>query len=371
MKKHHFLTVLSVLLSISASAGPPPPPPPPPGSGTLLKVRKPARKKLPFLSEVQAGTGSFYAKALLRKTQRAQKRQAVKTKALSNLFKRFFKVRDAHRQFLVQHSPSGPYPPKILKKTINHAISNGIKPQEIVVAFDFDGTLSTDNPRRAPGKINTMLRGGEALKTLLEDLKAKGVHLVIDTAAKPGGMIGIQAQVGQYGIRDIFSLESAHESRIPPIKEKTSQGEKIYISNNIISGESGYDKSAYLFTYIAKKKITPKIVIFLDDAAINVLTMSHFFKEYMPATIFVGMHVPQAREKTERDFYNSLIQGKNFYTYFDRGHVSIEDPFQVQEIADQILRGFSSLPREREPNENMMSAQVAWKIWARKNLASS
>jgi hypothetical protein len=109
-------------------------------------------------------------------------------------------------------------------------------------------------------------------------------------------MLSIQTQVNQGGIGEFFSLEGTflNASKIPSLDPVVPGGERVFIAGNIISGEGGYDKPGYLDKYIAVKHIDAKLVILLDDGAVNILNMMDHYKDPRRSAIqFIGFHVPQ------------------------------------------------------------------------------
>ncbi len=183
-----------------------------------------------------------------------------------------------------------PYsPPALIRAIIDQKIRQGIPANQIVVAFDWDGTVT--------GKKGMMacVRWDRIMKENLAHLKTLGVHLVVVTAAKRNGIPSVMASSKFLKLTNFFGTGTeqvpANADQVPLMGE-TSSHERVYAWGNIISGESGYDKYSYLKIYMTTHNIIPRIVIFLDDAAHNVCEMRTLFKTDAPGVQYVGIHVP-------------------------------------------------------------------------------
>lgn len=182
-------------------------------------------------------------------------------------------------------------PPALIWKIVEQKIKEGMNPQDIVVVFDWDGTII--GKKGDAHNLQTGIRWERPMFEALDKLQKAGVNLVIDTASKRSGIYSILIKSQEVGLLKFFGVKDApkNESDIKNV-EKMMDGEDMYQWENIISGSSGYNKAGYLEKYMKLEDIQPKLIIFTDDAAHNVLEMHTAFTA-KNKTQFVGIHVPQ------------------------------------------------------------------------------
>lgn len=295
-----------------------------------------------------------------------KKEERFKKKTDRSLYKKLL----SEKQIMLQHlSPT--YPPEEVRAVIEDALKQGVKPEEIVLAFDFDGTLSTRDLER---KGATVLRGGQDFLEFLNWAKDSGMHLVVDTAAGAGALETLSTQASkQLGIGNIFSVNPDHGIGRKFLISSLNEGgvitvngeeEKVAISNNFVTGErSGYNKPHYLNAYIDKKGIKPKLVIFLDDGAVNVVNMMKSFPELMPIVPLLAVHVPQLEKMP--GFYGLLGNASQFKKAMDN---ELKNP-QLNGLAskDKIIMAGNNLAakefsreKQPEPDEAGNAAFIAY-----------
>jgi len=165
---------------------------------------------------------------------------------------------------------------------------SGLKADEIIGMFDFDGTLT----QKTGATVNA--RGGDATRSMITNLNTKGIKWYINTAAPPGGL---GSMVGQ--------METTLRIPLSPTKIYPGQPEckkgansKSYKSDMIESGTFGVcnnmishkdkekDKAAEFI--LSKLTTQPKLVVFVDDSYMNVYTMYKYF-ENKEGIQFIGI----------------------------------------------------------------------------------
>ncbi|MFN7662146.1 MAG: hypothetical protein ACK5PQ_00225 [Alphaproteobacteria bacterium] len=256
-------------------------------------------------------------KQALKELQTPEPKNTAIRQSKSSLYSKLV----SRKNIMLQHL-SSTYPPKTVRALIEDALKQGVKPEEIVLAFDFDGTLSTKGNK--PG--TTVLRGGQEFLDFLNWAKESGVNLLVDTAAGSGALETLATQSKLSGVGHIFYLNDEHFKTMnngskvfmkdKMLNDKTfvkvgNSEEIVAISNNFVTGErSGYNKPHYLKAYLDKKGIRPRLVIFLDDGAVNVVNMKLTFPQLMPDVPLLAIHVPQLEKMT--GFYGFLANAEQF-----------------------------------------------------------
>jgi hypothetical protein len=210
------------------------------------------------------------------------------------------------------------YPPPALLEAVKTARQRGVSGKEIVVAFDFDGTLSGWNtsfdkskPVHPVTNPQGMLRGGKAMRDTLAALKDAGVQMVIDTAAKTA-MVNQRVQIERMEITDYFSFGLKADGQ--PVKDpgdlrREKVGDETYLmAGNVISGEDGYDKPGYLDYWIKDRGLAPRLVFLVDDGAVNILRMQdHYADGKHDGIQFIGFHVPQVENPRHADLIKAIL----------------------------------------------------------------
>lgn len=260
-----------------------------------------------------------------------------------------------------------PYPPPELLRVVNDARDRGIPGNQIVVAFDFDGTVVGRNPKldqdpKEPEK--GALRGGENMLKALAALKAAEVNLLIDTAAKPGRLAAVQAAIDKYKIQDYFSLglqksgkayasegdfQKAENEAMTEVTEGSDDfriSDKVYMAGNIVTGADGYNKGMYLDEYVRRRKITPRLVILLDDGAVNVLNLRTRYLENSKFQ-YIGFHVPQVENALHAPLIAALKDPTNKQLWpaankiFGLEPGELEHALEIQKLARENKGGSS------------------------------
>ena len=163
-----------------------------------------------------------------------------------------------------------------------------LKSDEIIVMFDFDGTLTQKTG------VTVNARGGDATRNMITNLNTKGIKWYINTAAPPGGL---GSMVGQMETTLKIPLSS---TKIYPEQPECKKGanstsykadmieSNTYgVCNNMISHKDKEKDKAAEFI-LSKLTTQPKLVIFVDDSYMNVYTMYKYF-ENKEGIQFIGI----------------------------------------------------------------------------------
>lgn len=176
--------------------------------------------------------------------------------------------------------------------------TSGFALDEIVIFFDFDQTLTqvdiipvinSDgtqkiNPKTGAPVENKVLsiRGGDATRSFLNYLNENGIKWYVNTAAGPGGTSSVATEMAKKTTNIPFSpimIDPDQKQCFSPkpyvgFLAKTDisyDGVQIGICNNIISATFNKEKACYYV--MSKMAVKPKLLIFVDDNAMNVNTV--------------------------------------------------------------------------------------------------
>ena len=163
-----------------------------------------------------------------------------------------------------------------------------LKQDEIIVMFDFDGTLT----KKSGTSVNA--RGGDATRNMITNLNTKGIKWYINTAAPPAGLGSMVGQM-ETTLKIPLSLTKIYPGQ-PECKKgansKSYQSEMIEnetfgVCDNMISHKDKEKDKAAEFI-LSKLTTQPKLVIFVDDSYMNVYTMYKYF-ENKEGIQFIGI----------------------------------------------------------------------------------
>ena len=199
-----------------------------------------------------------------------------------------------------------PFPVYLLQKDSSLSVvekfidKSKLKPDEIIVMFDFDGTLTQKDPNNVK-KVNA--RGGKATIDMIDNLNKKGIKWYINTAAPPGGL---GSMVGQMETTLKIPLSS---TKIYPGQPECKKGENSKSYESVMIKENTLGVCDNMISHIAKVKqaaaefillnltTPPKLVIFVDDSYMNVYTMYKHF-EIKQGIEFIGiLYEPYSTEE--------------------------------------------------------------------------
>jgi hypothetical protein len=197
---------------------------------------------------------------------------------------------------------------------------SGIEPKDIIVGFDFDGTLNLPTiDATRPILKRAALRDG-ALE-LLDYLKLKEMRSVIITAAY-GAVDQIPITLGQMGI--VFESSIFYNSF--PNNSKTKFGLKyeqtrfkfgdvdmnIRQCYGIVSAESMYDKQISMEYILQRYNLNPKLIIYIDDGVVNVVTMYHHFTHKdVPICVAYFPHSKSHEEPNHEECLKEILHIQN------------------------------------------------------------
>ena len=163
-----------------------------------------------------------------------------------------------------------------------------LKPDEIIVMFDFDGTLT----QKTGPSVNA--RGGDATRNMITNLNTKGIKWYINTAAPPGGL---GSMVGQMETTLKIPLSSTkiypgqpeckRGANSTSYKSEMIENNTFGVCDNMISHKDKEKDKAAEFI-LSKLTTQPKLVIFVDDSYMNIYTMYKYF-ENKEGIQFIGI----------------------------------------------------------------------------------
>ena len=177
---------------------------------------------------------------------------------------------------------------------------SGLDLNDIAVFFDYDQTLTQTeeiplyNPncsrkltsKGIPAKQSKgSVRGSQQTINFLNYLNANHVKWYVNTARGPGMVDSIGMSMNNFKIpfSPIMIIEGQQENVKIPLKYN---GVDIGIYNNVIS--ANYDKDVATDYVISEMDTNPKLVIFVDDNALNILTLYDYFLR-KPEINFIGV----------------------------------------------------------------------------------
>jgi hypothetical protein len=185
---------------------------------------------------------------------------------------------------------------------------SGFSLDEIVVFFDFDQTLTQTeripimNPdgtqmRTKAGVLATQskgsIRGGDATRSFLNYLNDNGIKWYVNTARGAGGVSAVAQSMVNFKIPfSPIMIKPDQQQCLSPklgfmgesVKYKESE---IGICNNVVS--AGYDKDVSSDYVMSLLPVKPKLLIFVDDNATNILTLYNYIKYKNPELSYKGV----------------------------------------------------------------------------------
>jgi hypothetical protein len=197
---------------------------------------------------------------------------------------------------------------------------SGFRPDEVIVMFDFDQTLTA---KYGTTTESTRIRGREKTLHMIQHLNKDAIRWYVNTARGPGTVSAI-AMLMKNNYKIPFSTSyildlSGQPAQCTETRQKdgqyyyTNKGGKITyakgsdfeatigICNNIISatakggGEYAYAKDLalhYILSIKAKESTDlykPKLIIFVDDDITNIQTIYTYMKEKQKDINFIGI----------------------------------------------------------------------------------
>lgn len=188
-----------------------------------------------------------------------------------------------------------------------------INNEEVLIGIDFDGTISNLNvsihDTTTPSTCD-YIRGGKASRLFLKCLEAGQYQwYVISARAYSVPEINNIVQT----IQDKMNLSfPPHWLQDPQVQDCRINISKIIAPNtyvvyrvlqcaNIIGcvqedgGEYAFDKEVAIEQAMTQFAIQPKMIVFIDDNADNVLQVQQYYNNYHPEILFLGVfYFPQS-----------------------------------------------------------------------------
>jgi hypothetical protein len=183
--------------------------------------------------------------------------------------------------------------------------TSGFALNEIAVFFDFDQTLKqtnvtflTDkngNPRisKQSGQplkeSKAAVRGGDVTISFLNYLIDNGVKWYVNTARGPGSVAAVAQTMRLLRIHfsPIMVRPGQEQCGVLGERDLIHNGVEIGVCNNIVSAGRQKDHSTdYVISQMPER---PKLIIFVDDNAENILVVYRHIKNNMPEINFKGV----------------------------------------------------------------------------------
>jgi hypothetical protein len=215
--------------------------------------------------------------------------------------------------FLERHLSLSP-----ITKLINES---GFKSDDIVVMFDYDQTLTAKEGSGMAAPL--VVRGKDKTLKMIDDLNKQKIKWYINTAAGTGtSALGSIAGQMKKLLKIPFSNFKIYPEQPDCYKEKSysffgteikdDKGTTIGVCNNIIS--AGYNKEIATDFILKNLPSKPKLVIFVDDSASNIMNLYIYFKKRNDINYIGIIYDPLIT--AEKDHLEAIIQ-------FEKNNVKI------------------------------------------------
>jgi hypothetical protein len=206
--------------------------------------------------------------------------------------------------------------------------SSGFDLNDVAVFFDYDQTLTQseivpvlnpDGSRRLTSsglpatQTKGSIRGGETTRTFLNYLNDNHIKWYVNSARGPGGVGAVSQSMRNLKIpfSPIMINKDQEECFSPKVGLgymgkvfKDNNGVEIGICNNVIS--AGYNKDIATDYIISQMDTPPKLVIFVDDNATNILTLYNYFLKKTDIDILYKGVIYEPYIKAEEDHEASM-----------------------------------------------------------------
>ena len=189
-----------------------------------------------------------------------------------------------------------------LKFRISCLLESNIKPSELLISFDFDGTLGARRSKMSIGRDKTSIEAvqdtyieeGKTVE-LLHNLNNLGIPFFVNTAAPNPCRARETMKKRQYRWEDVdhyrpempmssFLIEKGMEPELE--KSVDYYGQKIKQCGHVLSAL--YEKHVPIDYIIDKFKLDTKVILHVDDGLINIKTvLDRGFKSNV-----IGMYFP-------------------------------------------------------------------------------
>lgn len=202
---------------------------------------------------------------------------------------------------------------KYLLELVNEYVKKGIIPDEIVIGFDCDGTLTNLSPPALKNTPNERLRGGSETRDVFNKLNELGIKWFVISArpVSKSSMIAVMTTITKLELDQTIALDKTIKLTENVLEFRSLKYNAIE-SGNIISlfepgSKNSFDKDVSM-KYAIKKyfKNYPKLAIFIDDNAKNALTLFYYFQEIKnehPDTHFVSILYDPVKKEDDHDDY--------------------------------------------------------------------
>lgn len=212
--------------------------------------------------------------------------------------------------------------------------------EDILVVFDYDQTLTQKDGMKGS------IRGGEPTRNFLVFMNEHKIKWYINTARGPGSVGAVAQSCKNLGIP--FSPISIVKDQKQCFSEKPglgyigysvkdNEGVEIGLCNNIIS--AGYNKDIAIDFILKNLSSSPKLVIFVDDNAINVYNVYQYFRHIHPTMYFLGVvYEPYASEEEDHKMGLDLIQKSGAHVEVLHSHAESYNANYVEQNIQRSLQ---------------------------------
>jgi len=182
--------------------------------------------------------------------------------------------------------------------------NSGFALNEIAVFFDFDQTLKQTNVTYFTDKngnpiiskltgerlkeSKAAVRGGDKTISFLNYLNDNGVKWYVNTARNSGAVSSVARTMELFHIPFSNIMVRPGQEQCRDLGERVKHNDvEVGLCNNIVS--AGHQKDIATDYVISQMPETPRLIIFVDDNAENILGVYRHIMKYYPAMHFKGV----------------------------------------------------------------------------------
>jgi hypothetical protein len=238
----------------------------------------------------------------------------------------------------IQFTPAGPFYQlwtrinSLSDELIVHLTSHGLRPEELLVSMDFDGTLSgrmihANMPRNSM-EYNAEKAEQEIVAChFLRELDARGIAFIINTAASSASQVRHEMKARTYGesqrpnMLPCSLFDDTEEILLVDYTKDQPHRGVIHVQRAGCVFSAQYDKDASIHAAIELlltklNRPSPRLVIHVDDGAMNCVTVLqglernvfHAIGVYYPPLPGVVQHPEPYEEEAIQILRDSFVQ---------------------------------------------------------------
>jgi len=167
-----------------------------------------------------------------------------------------------------------------VKKIVEYFLKNRdeLEKSDIAILYDYDRTLTEKDAKNPKGEV--VLRDGQDARDMITKFYHDGVQQFIITAGANtlSGITGFLNELnGTLKLGNIFHPQNEKDKDAP-----LGLG-RVFRKGNVISSQDKNIAMDYImWRLLDEKRISPKLIIFVDDSPSNILNMNSHFKKDTP-----------------------------------------------------------------------------------------